>query len=193
MKCDNTWDRHVKIKPVFKGQWAHDLKLTVMLQVAKNWPHTHPTIQTQMYESDLLARVKGESKFWIQSSVIVGLNPVRVDPVGCVWERSRFLTACQPSLRPSQALPPLRHDLSLYSSRAASAERAARLFRPSLRTLHHLPPSLHPLPKSNKDKTNCCCDWQFVTVLTILKTGGLCFCFSVCMFAGYLKAWTDFS
>ncbi len=91
--------------------------------------HTHPTTCMQTYESDLVAGVRGESRFWSQSPVAVGLNSAWVNPLWCVFVCVVTFPERLPTLSASPcALPPLRHDLSLYCSQAASAERAARLY-----------------------------------------------------------------
>lgn len=87
------------------GQWTHDSTLTVTAtgcQKLTPHTHTHPTTHIQRHESDLLAGVRGESRFWIQSLVSVGLSPAWTNPLSsecvCVITFPDHLPAPPPEL-----------------------------------------------------------------------------------------------
>lgn len=101
---------------------------------------------------------------WTQSGWI-GSPLLRL--CGNLWPRS--LIACQHSLHPPRASPPPRHDLSLCSGRAASAERRP----PEIHWIQTVAVA-HILPfKSQFVAVTCLPDLTFYTFYTFLTMGAL--------------------
>lgn len=140
---EQTWDRHVKIAPALMDIWFKAGSLAAGCQ--KLTPHTQPPTCRSMSQI-----------CWHGSEVRAGFGTRALRVFGSAWLLNcvcvcvcvvTFPCCCQRSLLPPELSPPLWHDLSLYSNRAASAERAARLRgRLSLHTSHI------PFTKSTEDK-----------------------------------------
>ena len=116
--CPGSHNQGVSLKGGYKGENATSL-YKIGTHHSKLIPHMLSMNQMCWRGSEVRAG------FWIHGFVSVGLSTARVNPLSSVcvtFPDSLPALSAFPG-----ASPPLCHDLSLYSSRAASAEHAALL------------------------------------------------------------------